>query len=63
MTISKKDLKWENLCSVCTDEGPAIIGARSGFVKRAKELTPGATSAHCIIHRQALACQTLPSNL
>ena len=49
------NLKWENLCSVCTDEAPAIIGARSGFAQRVKELAPGATSVHCMIHRQALA--------
>ena len=61
--FKKWDLKWENLCSVCTNRTPAIIVARSGFAKRVKELAPGATSVHCMIHGQALASQTLLSNL
>ena len=40
-----------------------MIGSQSGFVKRMKELAPGATSVHCMIHRQALAGRTLPSDL
>ena len=40
-----------------------MIGARSGFAKRVKELAPDATSVHCMIHRQALASRTLPSDL
>ena len=61
--FKKWDLKWENLCSVCTDRAPAMIGARSGFAKKVKELALGATSVHCMIHRQALASRTLPSDL
>ena len=61
--FKKWDLKWENLCSVCTDGAPAMIGARSGFAKRVKERASGATSVHCMIHRQALASRTLPSDL
>lgn len=61
--FKKCELKWENLCSVCTDGAPAMIGARSGFVKRVKELSPNASSLHCMIHRQALASRTLPSDL
>ena len=53
--FKKWDLKWENLCSVCTDGAPAVIGARSGFGKRVEELAPGATSVHWIIHGQTLA--------
>ena len=40
-----------------------MIGARSGFAKRVKELAPGVTSVHCMIHRQALANRTFPSDL
>ena len=40
-----------------------MIGARSGFSKKVKELAPGATSVHCMIHCQALASRTLPSDL
>ena len=56
-------MKWENLCSFCTNGAPAMIGAGSGFAKRVKELAPGAASVHCTIHRQALASQPLPSGL
>ena len=61
--FKKWELKWENLCSVCTDGASAMIGARSGFARRVKELSPGATLVHCMIHRQALARRTLPSDL
>ena len=61
--FKKWDLKWKNLCSVCTDGAPAMIGARSGFAKRVKELAPGATSVQCTVHLQALASRTLPSDL
>ena len=61
--FKKWDLKWENLCSVCTDGAPAMIGARLVFAKRLKALAPGAMSVHCMIHCQALASQTLPSDL
>ena len=61
--FKKWKLKWENLYSVCTDGASAMIGARSGFAKRVKKLAPGATSVHCMIHRQALASRTLPLDL
>ena len=61
--FKKWDLKWENLCSVCIDDAPVMIGARSGFAKRVKELASGAMSVHCMIHRQALESRTLPSDL
>ena len=35
-----------------------MIGARSNFAKRVKELASGATSVHCIIHCQALDLQS-----
>ena len=40
-----------------------MIAARSGFAKKVKERAPDATSVHCMIHRQALASRTLPSDL
>ena len=54
--FKKWDLKkWENLCSVCTDGAPALIGEQSFFARRVKELASGATSVYCRIHCQALA--------
>ena len=61
--IISKNVNWENLCSVCTDGAPAMIGARSGFTKRVEELAPDATLVRCMINRQALTSQTLPSDL
>ena len=40
-----------------------MLGARSGFAKLVRDLTPEATSVHCMIHRQALASRTLPLDL
>ena len=57
--FKKHDLKWNNLCSVCTDGAPAILGARSEFAKLVRDLAPEATSVHCMKHRQALARRTL----
>ena len=40
-----------------------MIDAQSGFAKKVKERAPDATSVQCMIHRQALASRTLPSDL
>ena len=53
----------ESISDYCTDGAPEIIGARSGFARRVKELARGATSVHCLIHDQTLASRTLPSDL
>ncbi|CAG9816532.1 unnamed protein product [Phaedon cochleariae] len=54
------EFKWETLCGVCTDGAPAMLGSRSGFQKKIKELAPQATGLHCMIYRFALAIKTLP---
>ena len=56
-------LQWENVCGVCTDGGPAMLGSRSGFTKKVEELAPKAKGTHCFIHRYALASKTLPTAL
>uniref|UniRef100_UPI00358E3DDC zinc finger BED domain-containing protein 5-like n=1 Tax=Myxine glutinosa TaxID=7769 RepID=UPI00358E3DDC len=58
-----EDLNWHNLCGVCTDGAPAMLGAKSGFQALVRNLSPGIISVHCVIHRQALASKTLPSHL
>jgi hypothetical protein len=58
-----KELQWENLCGVCTDGAPAMLGSRSGFQKKVKDLAPQAKGSHCMIHRFALATKTLPKLL
>ena len=49
--------------SVCTDDEPAIIGYLSGFVALMKQVAPHIVSYHCVIHKYALACKTLPLEL
>jgi zinc finger BED domain-containing protein 5/7/8/9 len=61
--FESKELLWENLCGVCTDGAPIMLGSKSGFQKRVKELAPLAKGLHCIIHRFALATKTLPKPL
>ncbi|KAG8236590.1 hypothetical protein J437_LFUL016942 [Ladona fulva] len=56
-------LQCKNLCGVCTDGAPAMLGSRSGFQTKVKELAPQAKGMHCIIHRFALATKTLPKPL
>ena len=58
--FDSENLHWKNVCGVCTDGAPAMLGAQSGFQKKVKELAPHATGTHCLIHRYALACKTLP---
>ena len=56
-------IPWENCCGVCTDGAPAMIGSKSGFQKRVKEVVPNARGVHCMIHRFALPSKTLPDEL
>ena len=53
-------LVWENLCGVCTDGAPAMLGRHSGFQARVRTQVPEVLSLHCMIHRHALAAKTLP---
>ena len=56
-------LEWNKLCGICTNGAPAMLGSRSGFQTKVKAKSPQAKSFHCIIHRYALACKTLPISL
>jgi hypothetical protein len=56
-------IKWKNLCVVCTDGAPAVLGCRSGFQALIKTVAPNAIGTHCVIHRQVLAAKTLLSSL
>ena len=57
------DLQWENVCGVCTDGAPVMLGSKSGFQSGVKKLAPQANGIHCMIHRYALASKTLPASL
>ena len=49
-----------NLCDVCSDGAPAMLGAKSGFQRLVRNLSTKVITVHCMIHRQALALKTLP---
>ena len=53
-------LDWKNLCAICSDGAPAMLGCRSGFQARVKAQVGDVMSLHCMIHRHALASKTLP---
>lgn len=61
--FEEEGLDWKMLCGVCTDGAPSMLGNKSGFVKLVKEKSPDVAAVHCMIHRQALACKTLPQTL
>ena len=50
---------------VSTDDAPATIGHRSGFVAIMKQVAPHIVPVtnHCAIHKYALACKTFPLEL
>ena len=51
------------ISSICTDGAPAMLGNRSGFAAMLKKEIPELKVTHCLLHRQALAFETLPSCL
>ena len=51
-----QSLKWNNLCGICTDGAPAMLGCRSVF----QTVSPRTTGINCTIH-QVLASKTLPN--
>ena len=53
-------LVWRNLCGVCTDGTPAMLGSHSRFQARVRTQISNVFSLHCMIHRHTLAAKTLP---
>ena len=56
-------LESTNVCGVCTDGAPSMLGSQSGFQTQVKELAPKAKGTHCFIHSYAIASKTLPAHL
>jgi hypothetical protein len=61
--FEEHSIEWKNLCAVCTDGAPVMLGCRSGFQASIKTVAPNAIGTHCVIHRQMLPAKTLPSGL
>ena len=56
-------IAWNKMRSVWTNDAPAMIGHRSGFVALMKQVAPHIVSNHCAIHKCNLACKTLSLEL
>ena len=52
-------LKWKNLCGVCSDGAPSMLGVKSGFQTLVHNRSPKVLAVYCMIHRQALASKPL----
>ena len=61
--FKNNNLSWVNLCGICIDGAPEMIGSRSGFQALVKHRAPAVKGVHCMIHRQALASKTSPESL
>jgi hypothetical protein len=57
-SFEERNIKWKNVCAVCTDRAPAMLGCRSGFQALIK-LAADAIGMHCVILRQMSAAKTL----
>uniref|UniRef100_K7FGQ0 Uncharacterized protein n=1 Tax=Pelodiscus sinensis TaxID=13735 RepID=K7FGQ0_PELSI len=57
--FEEHSIEWKNLCSICTDGAPAMLGCKSGFQTLVKNISLKVTRTHCFIHRQILATKTL----
>ncbi len=38
--FSKSGLSLDNVCAVCADGAPAMLGSKSGFLARVKAIAP-----------------------
>ncbi|XP_071810711.1 zinc finger BED domain-containing protein 5-like [Apostichopus japonicus] len=61
--INENGIGFDKLVGSCTDGAPAMLGSRSGFQTRLKEVAPQVKTTHCMLHRQALASKTLPQQM
>ena len=61
--FNENEIPWKNLCAVCTDGAPAMLGSKSGFRVLVQRKIPNVTFTHCFIHREALDSKTLPCGL
>ena len=56
--FNENRIAWKNLCGVCTDGAPAMLGSKSRFQALVQKKTPNVLFTHCFIHREALASKT-----
>ena len=56
-------LCWDSCVGVCTDAAGAMMGKNKGLMAMVHDVAPHVRFTHCMIHREALAAKTLPSEL
>ena len=61
--FEREGLSWNNVCACTTDGAPSMLGRRSGFRGKVAEINSKTRHLHCMLHRYALACKTLPPGL
>ena len=61
--FTENELTLTNCVNICTDGAAAMTAIYKGFVSRVKNISPGTTTTHCILHREALAVKGIPSAL
>ena len=61
--FNEKEISWNNLCIVCTDAAPAMLGSKRGFRALVQSKATGVIFTYCFIHWEALASKTLPRGL
>ena len=61
--LNENEISWNNLCGMCTDGAPAMLGSKNGFRALVQSKATGVIFTHCFIHREALASKTLPRGL
>ena len=61
--FEREELSWNNVCGCTTDGAPSMLGRRSRFQGQVVEKNSKTKHLHCMLHRYALACKTLPPEL
>ena len=61
--FEREELSWNNVCECTTDGAPSMLGRRSRFRGQVVEKNSKTKHLHCMLHRYALACKTLPPEL
>ena len=61
--FEREGLSWNNVCACTTDGTPSMLGRQSGFRGKVAEMNSKIRHLHCMLHRYALACKTLPPGL
>ena len=60
--FEREGLSRNNVCA-CTTDRASMLGRRSGFRGKVAEMNSKTMHLHCMLHRYALACRTLPPGL